>query len=141
MEREFKQNGDTDKVCRVILLDELDELCAKSNAGKHTGASSQRVLYNVLEWPQHPNSRLLILGIANTMDLMERSLPRLMSRSGIERINFLPYTHQDIQEIVRCRIEGTRVFEPSGVELCARKVASSSGDLRKALEVCRYETY
>ncbi len=28
-------------------------------------------------------------------------------------------------------------FDPSAVELCARKVAAVTGDLRKALDVCR----
>lgn len=32
---------------------------------------------------------------------------------------------------------GYDVFQPQGLELCARKVAAASGDMRKALSVCR----
>ncbi|CAL9225368.1 unnamed protein product [Arabidopsis halleri] len=43
----------------ILLIDELDLLVTRN----------QSVLYNILDWPTKPNSRLVVLGIANTMDL------------------------------------------------------------------------
>lgn len=36
-----------------------------------------QVLYNLFEWPTRANSRLVVVGIANTMDLPERLLPKV----------------------------------------------------------------
>ena len=73
--------------CCVVLVDELDQLVT----------AKQRVIYNLFDWPRRPHARLLIIGIANTMDLPERMLPRIHSRLGLFRLAFAPYTHQQIQ--------------------------------------------
>jgi len=44
------------------LIDELDALLTKK----------QQLLYNIFDWPSRPNSNLIIISIANTMDLPER---------------------------------------------------------------------
>ena len=50
------------EMMRVILIDELDALMT----------TKQTLLYNLFDWPCHSNSRLLVISIANTMDLPER---------------------------------------------------------------------
>lgn len=50
---------------------------------------------------------------------------------------FQPYNTNQLQEIVRSRLEGLEAFEPSAVTLVARKVANCSGDVRRCLELCR----
>lgn len=47
---------------RLLLIDELDALITPK----------QTLLYNLFEWPCNQNSRLLVISIANTMDLPER---------------------------------------------------------------------
>lgn len=47
---------------RVLLVDELDALITQK----------QTLLYNLFEWPCNQNSRLLVISIANTMNLPER---------------------------------------------------------------------
>eukprot|EP00940_MAST-03C_sp_MAST-3C-sp2_P002023 g2023.t1 len=111
----------------VILVDELDFLKTKT----------QKVLYNLLEWPTWRHSRLLVVGIANTMDLPERLLPKLSSRLALQRIVFKPYSRQQIQEIVTARLKGLAAFREEAIEMCARKVSSISGDVRRALQICR----
>lgn len=66
---------------RVILIDELDALVTKK----------QTLLYNLFDWPCHQNSRLLIISIANTMDLPERLQPKIQSRIGNNRLVYEPY--------------------------------------------------
>ena len=50
----------------VVLVDELDLLWNRK----------QSVLYNIFEWPNSPSAKLVILAIANTMDLPVRSFKR-----------------------------------------------------------------
>lgn len=75
------------------------------------------------------------------MDLPERLLMgRVTSRLGLTRLTFQPYTHKQLQEIVMKRLIGTEAFNPDAVQLVARKVASVSGDARRALDICRRAT-
>jgi Cdc6-like AAA superfamily ATPase len=112
----------------VVLMDELDLLVTKK----------QTVMYNFFEWPSRPQSKLIVVAIANTMDLPERILSnKIYSRVGAKRINFQAYTHQQLHEIVESRLKGIDAFENDAVEFAARKVSAVSGDARRALDICR----
>ena len=65
----------------------------------------------------------LNLGIANTMDLPEKLLPRISSRMGIQRICFGPYNFQQLQEIISSRLQGIDAFERQAIEFASRKVS------------------
>jgi hypothetical protein len=57
---------------------------------------------------------------------------------GMKRIVFEPYTREQIEAIVKSRLRHhTAVFQSDAVEMVARKVASLSGDVRRALQICR----
>jgi len=62
-------------------------------------------------------------GIANTMDLPEKLLPRISSRMGIQRLCFGPYNYHQLQEIISSRLKGLDVFEKQAVEFASRKVS------------------
>ncbi|KAJ2742417.1 Origin recognition complex, subunit 1 [Coemansia sp. BCRC 34301] len=112
----------------VVLMDELDLLVTKS----------QSIMYNFFDWPHRPHAKLVVVAIANTMDLPERMLNhKVSSRLGLTRINFQPYSHHQLMTIVQSRLEGCAAFDADAVELCARKISAVSGDARRALDVCR----
>ncbi|KAI9209028.1 P-loop containing nucleoside triphosphate hydrolase protein [Polychytrium aggregatum] len=157
----------------LVILDEIDHLL--------TG--DQEVLYKLFEWPTLKSSSLVLLGIANALDMTNRFLPRLKAKNcEPELLNFNPYDHPEITKIIRARLESLvdldelgddspapREYVPGGhstalkpfpaipgsaptalsapsvtfplmhtnaIEVLARKVAGT-GDLRKALDVCR----
>nr|CAD7397707.1 unnamed protein product [Timema poppensis] len=128
LERRFKSPAPR-RAATVLLVDELDLLWTKR----------QDVVYNLLDWPSHSCSRLIVVAVANTMDLPERLLMnRVTSRMGLTRVTFQPYTFRQLQEIVSSRLEGLSApFDPDAIQLVARKVASVSGDARRALDMCR----
>lgn len=64
-----------------------------------------------------------ILGIANTMDLPEKLLPRISSRMGIQRLCFGPYNYQQLQEIISSLLKGIEAFDKQAVEFASRKVS------------------
>lgn len=112
----------------VLMVDELDLLCTKK----------QTILYHLFDWPNKPHSNLVVLAIANAMDLSERILNnRIASRLGLTRLTFQPYTHHQLQEIIWSRLQGTSAFDETAAQLVARKVAAVSGDARRALDICR----
>lgn len=63
-------------------------------------------------------------GVANTMDLPEKLLPRISSRMGIQRLCFGPYNYQQLQEIIATRLKGIDAFEKQAIEFASRKVGS-----------------
>ncbi|KAH8276499.1 hypothetical protein KR026_003964 [Drosophila bipectinata] len=120
------------RVTTVLLVDELDILCNRR----------QDVVYNLLDWPTKSAAKLVVVTIANTMDLPERLLMGkiVTSRLGLTRLTFQPYSHKQLQEIVTARLGGSQAFKGEAVQLVARKVAAVSGDARRALDICRRST-
>ncbi|KAH8675322.1 cell division control protein 18 [Xylariales sp. PMI_506] len=119
----------------LIVLDEID----------HILTLDLESLYRVFEWSLQKSSRLILVGIANALDLTDRFLPRLKSRNlKPELLPFLPYSAAQIKTIITTRLKSLVAedaplpfFHPAAIELCSRKVSSQTGDLRKAFEICR----
>ncbi|KAI1773954.1 cell division control protein Cdc6 [Hypoxylon cercidicola] len=119
----------------LVILDEID----------HILTLDLESLYRLFEWSMQKSSRLVLVGIANALDLTDRFLPRLKSRNlKPDLLPFLPYSAAQIKTIITTRLqslvpEGSPLpfFHPAAVELCSRKVSSQTGDLRKAFEICR----
>lgn len=128
LDKRFTNQTSKRKITTILLVDELDILCNKR----------QDVVYNLLNWPNLNSARLIVVTIANTMDLPERILMgKVTSRLGLTRLTFQPYSHKQLQEIVVSRLCGLDSFNSDAIQLVARKVAALSGDARRALDICR----
>lgn len=129
LDREFSHPSPRRVSC-VVLMDELDQLVTKN----------QSVMYNFFNWPALRHSRLIVLAVANTMDLPERTLSnKISSRLGLTRITFPGYKHTDLMEIISTRLASVpgNIVDPDAVQFASRKVAAVSGDARRALDICR----
>ncbi|KEP61330.1 UNVERIFIED_CONTAM: ATPase, AAA family protein [Hammondia hammondi] len=113
----------------LLIVDEVDCLLTQK----------QRVLYTLFDWPTQRTARLIVVGIANTIDLPDRFLSsRCASRVGFGRLTFNPYTREQIEEILLARLQECKhLFNEAAIKVCARKVANFFGDLRRALQVLR----
>jgi origin recognition complex subunit 1 len=111
------------------LLDELDQLASRK----------QSLIYNFFDWPNRINSRLIVVAISNTMDLPERMLSaKIVSRLDRIRITFPDYTYDQLEKIMRSRLKDqAKLFEADTLVMLSRKVASTGGDCRRALDICR----
>ncbi|KAI1300982.1 AAA ATPase [Mortierella claussenii] len=137
------------KTMFVTILDEVDQLLTKD----------QDVLYKLFQWSCTEKSMLTLVGIANALDMTDRFLPRLKAKNcEPQLLNFNPYGAAEIKAIIQDRlfsleignscsrkidgpVDGPRVaplIQRAAIELCARKVAAATGDLRKALDICRH---
>ena len=125
----FGDGGGAARRPLVVLMDELDMFVT----------SRQDVIYNLFHWPNVPTSNLVVIAVANTMDLPERTLqPKVASRLGMTRIPFMPYTDRQLLEIVHGRLgDDESVFTPDALMFAAKRVANVSGDARRMLDVCR----
>ncbi|KAK7305380.1 hypothetical protein VNO77_43285 [Canavalia gladiata] len=125
----YSQKSST-KNMTLIIADELDYLITKDRA----------VLHDLFMLTTFPFSRCILLGVANAIDLADRFLPRLTSLNCKPTVvNFRAYSKDQILKILQERLNELpyTVFQHQALELCARKVAAASGDMRNALCICR----
>ncbi|CUM66096.1 uncharacterized protein PRCAT00003750001 [Priceomyces carsonii] len=133
LENYFSQN--TPKKPLVVLMDELDQIVTKK----------QNVMYNFFNWPTYAHSGLIVIALANTMDLPERVLSnKISSRLGLRRIQFSGYSYEQLGIIIAHRLDLLAnlnkkkvVVSSDAIGFASRKVASISGDARRALTICR----
>lgn len=130
----------------VIFLDEMDYLITKD----------QQVLFQLFHCASHLKSsvlqtKLVVVGISNALDLTDKFLPRLRSNGfNPETLQFLPYTSDQIKRVVTSKLNSLSednkenansgssisLMHPSAIQMCCRKCASITGDLRKAFDIC-----
>lgn len=125
------------KTSYIITLDEVDHLLELDI----------ELLYNIFEWSLQKTSSLVLVGIANALDFTDRFLPRLKSR-GLKPhlLPFLPYTASQISAVITSKLKAllpadsnntVPFIHPTAIMFLSKKVAAQSGDLRKALDICR----
>lgn len=119
-------------VFKIIAVDELDLLYNERR---------QSVFYSLFDWPTHSNSKMILIAIANAMDLPERFMRgRIASRVGWNKIVFESYTSDCLEKILRVRL-GTELlnqtFEKASVIIATKRIGRTSGDARRILDTCR----
>ncbi|KAH8648957.1 P-loop containing nucleoside triphosphate hydrolase protein [Tricladium varicosporioides] len=135
----FVPRKKSDKMVYIVTLDEID----------HILSLDLDILYNLFEWSLQKNSHLILVGIANALDLTDRFLPRLKARNlKPQLLPFLPYSAAQIKTVIITRLKSlvgkdsptpdyVPFLHPAAIDLCSRKVSSQTGDLRKAFDICR----
>ena len=126
LQREFHTKSSA-RPMLLVLLDEMDFMLAGKN----------QVLYNLLEWQTSATAKLVLVGIANTMDLPERLPTKIRSRLGGHRIIFPAYTRAQLENIIQQRLLQLDIFSEEAIQICAKSLAHQSGDVRQALSLCR----
>ncbi|WZZ56743.1 hypothetical protein YC2023_056850 [Brassica napus] len=124
----FSQKQESSSRMMLIIADEMDFLITKDRG----------VLHDLFMLTTLPFSRCIL--IANAIDLADRFLPKLKSLNCKPVvITFRAYSKDQILKILheRLMVLPYVAFQSNALELCARKVAAASGDMRKALSVCR----
>ncbi|KAI5084168.1 hypothetical protein GOP47_0000337 [Adiantum capillus-veneris] len=114
----------------LLIVDEIDFLLSKDQA----------ILRELFELPAQKKSRCILIGISNSIDLADRCLQSFSSLSCRPVvIPFSPYSKEQVLAVLNQRLKALpfSAFHPEALELCARKVAAASGDMRRALHVCR----
>ena len=126
------------KQAHLIILDEVDHLLDVDI----------ELLYQVFDWSMQASSNLVVVGIANALDLTDRFLPRLKTR-GLkpQLLPFMPYSVAQIASILTSKLkallpEGSTAtpdfipfLHPTAIQFASKKVAAQTGDLRKAFAI------
>lgn len=138
-EKLFPRGQNSDHVY-IVTLDEIDHLLTLD----------LEILYTLFQWSMHRSSRLILIGIANALDLTDRFLPRLKAKNlKPQLLPFFPYTAPQIGSVITTKLKSLALpdpttpvdyipfLHPAAIQLCSKKAASQSGDLRKAFDIVR----
>ena len=120
----------------ILCIDEIDKLLTKERS----------IVYDLFEWPYSSSNPIIVIGIANSIDLVEKSLPLLKIGHGPESplsssadrkpdtFVFPSYTAYDLKAILAQRVAlctaathtASVLFHPTAVELLTKKVVRPS---------------
>jgi origin recognition complex subunit 1 len=127
--------------------DELDNLFTKSKKTiiicfdeiDHLRSSRNSLLYEAFGWPTK-FKHVIVIGIANALDLTKRNLPNLQFKGHEpEVLTFQPYNTKQIEQILKNHVStfGGNISgeEEKALLMCAKKAANQKGDIRNALNV------
>jgi cell division control protein 6 len=130
--RILKVISDT-KTIYVVVLDEIDFLARKRGGDD--------VLYKLTRINSElRTSRISLIGVTNSADLVESLDPRVKSSLGEVELVFPPYNAEQLKDILEARArEAFRpgVLEEDIIPLCAALAAREHGDARRALDLLR----
>ncbi|KAH9254091.1 hypothetical protein BASA81_007966 [Batrachochytrium salamandrivorans] len=104
----------------VVVVDEMD-LLPKQEFRKLFALASSR------------ESRLVLVGIANTVNVHT-----LLGSTACQEVAFFPYDAPQLLAIARTKLlpHVLSRFRPEALDMCARKAALRSGDLRHLMSIC-----
>lgn len=109
----------------VVVLDEIDGVKTKNNLFH----------YYVFQWPAI-YAMVSLIGIANSLDLTVRVLPKLKLLQVPQILTFAPYGKNVLVTIIKEKLASENL-NSQAVELCSRKVAAMTGDVRTAIQIAR----
>ena len=90
----------------ILVVDELDALLESG--------CEQSVLATLFSWTQLPGSKLVLIGIANALDLTHRFLPILRAKNcAPQLLTFTPYNEDGLLSILRQRLDPSLVQAPN----------------------------
>lgn len=122
----------------IIVLDELDQL---------PKSKSTDLIRTMFSWPTKENSKLILIGIANTLNLTSRFqiVCKIMGDElhSITKILFRPYTTQEIKSILLWYIENDENYEDANLEpkvldmISSKFAREKNGDIRGALNALK----
>lgn len=116
----------------VVVLDELDLLLQTP--------AHHALLHRVFCWPRklREHGAVALIGIANSLDLTERFVPVLKSQ-GVPPtlLYFAPLSPDALVALLGARLPSASLVSAPALQLLARKLCASTGDVRRALDACR----
>lgn len=120
-----------------IVLDEMDKLVHSSLQD----TNSTRMIFELFLLAKLPSIRLVLIGIANSLDMKDRFLSRLNLRQDLmpQTVVFQPYSADQMSDIIMKRLDSLPqcIFNPMAVKYAAKRCSGNTGDLRKLFDVLR----
>lgn len=121
----------------IIVLDEMDQLPKSRNVD---------LIRTIFSWPKQSHSKLILIGIANTVNLASRyqAMSSIFGKDyqHFTKIIFKPYNALQIKSILEWYLDNDENYEdakvdPKAVTMISAKFAKDNGDIRGALNALK----
>mmetsp|Transcript_34260 Transcript_34260/g.70138 ORF Transcript_34260/g.70138 Transcript_34260/m.70138 type:complete len:824 (-) Transcript_34260:418-2889(-) len=119
--RQFRKKG------MMFVVDDIDMLF------KNHGGSAEEWFSTLIEWCEDKELPFSMIGISSSVSDINASKIRELSNTP-HKLVFPAYNEADLLAILEKRI-GTKIVDTKALQLIAKRVAVSTGDARKALEI------
>ncbi|KAL9658622.1 hypothetical protein ABK040_006159 [Willaertia magna] len=135
------------KFC-ILILDEMDFLINhKTNHNNKTNSlqnittvatqNNINLLYDLIDITRDKFSKLFIIGISNTVSLLDNLHSKIKSRFD-EILTFKPYENSQLLKIIENKIGNENFrFEKQAIKLIALTISRKTGDLRRAMDIIK----
>jgi len=111
----------------VLVVDEIDMLF------KSHGSSGEEWFSTLIGWCEDKELPFSMIGISNSVNDRNATKIRELGNHPHELV-FPTYNETDLLDILQKRI-GKKIVDTKALQLIAKRVAASTGDARKALEI------
>jgi Cdc6-like AAA superfamily ATPase len=113
----------------IIVLDEVDYFYQKNK---------DIIFFELFKIPYLSDCDTRMIMISNNSEFDKEIIPKIEDKKiKIDRIQFAPYTHIEMYEILKNKLDSTKYFQEHALRLIAKKYSNLNGDLRPALEVVK----
>ncbi|ANQ08735.1 Uncharacterized protein PCOAH_00031470 [Plasmodium coatneyi] len=125
---------------KIVIVDELDFIATKNvrvemktkNVHKNF---NEDVVKNLFECVQTENSKIILVGIANSLDLIKD-----YKHMKINQIIYKPYNEKQFMSIVRNKLNTleeefvTKIFKGVSLNIHVRQISNRNGDIRSCFD-------
>ncbi|GAB67047.1 hypothetical protein PCYB_103970 [Plasmodium cynomolgi strain B] len=125
---------------KIVIVDELDFIATKNvrvelktkNVNKNI---NEDVVKNLFECVQTANSKIILVGIANSLDLIKD-----YRHMKINQIIYKPYNEKQFMSIVRNKLNTleeefvTKIFKGVSLNIHVRQISNRNGDIRSCFD-------
>ncbi|CAA9988811.1 conserved Plasmodium protein, unknown function [Plasmodium knowlesi strain H] len=125
---------------KIVIVDELDFIATKNVRMELKTKNAHRnfnedVVKNLFECVQTKNSKIILVGIANSLDLIKD-----YKHMKINQIIYKPYNEKQFMNIVRNKLNTleeefvTKIFKGVSLNIHVRQISNRNGDIRSCFD-------
>ncbi|CAI7721116.1 cell division control protein 6, putative [Plasmodium vivax] len=125
---------------KIVIVDELDFIATKNvrvelKTKSVNKSSNEDVVKNLFECVQTAKSKIILVGIANSLDLIKD-----YTHMKINQIIYKPYNEKQFMSIVRNKLNTleeefvTKIFKGVSLNIHVRQISNRNGDIRSCFD-------
>ncbi|KAF0971798.1 hypothetical protein FDP41_010021 [Naegleria fowleri] len=118
----------------IVIVDEMDFFVMNTT----NNTKNIHLLYELVDITRDKNSKLCIIGISNTVSLLDKLHTKIKSRFD-DTLTFFPYENEQIRTIVESKILNNYgdYFDKSAIKMIGSVIARKAGDIRRAIDIIK----
>jgi len=118
----------------IVVIDEMDFFVMNTS----NNTKNIHLLYDLVDITRDSNSKLCIIGISNTVSLLDKLHAKIKSRFD-DTITFYPYENDQIRTIIENKIlcSYEEYFEKGAIKMIGSIIARKTGDIRRAIDIIK----